>query len=158
MAEKKIYLTKEGQQKMEARLIQLKTVARPEVILKIKEARAQGDLSENAEYDAAKEEQGKIEGEITDLEETLRHAEIIDESTMTNDKVSFGSKVTVYDPSFDEESVYTIVGSQEADPMEDRISNESPIGAALMGHSVGETVTVQTPAGPLDLEIREIIR
>lgn len=158
MAEKKIYLTQEGYQKMKDRLAELKYTARPEVIAKIKEARAQGDLSENAEYDAAKEEQGKIEGEITDLEETLKVAEIIDESAMPTDKVSFGSKVTVYDKDFDEESVYTIVGSQEADPMEDRISNESPIGAALMGHAVGETVTVQTPAGTLELEIRNISR
>lgn len=157
MAEaKKILLTRAGVQKMEAELIELKTVKRQEVIQKIKEARAQGDLSENAEYDAAKEEQGKIEGAIAALEETLRRAEIIDEENVSTDKVSFGCTVLVYDKEFDEEVRYTIVGSQEANPMEDRISSESPIGMALMGASVGDVVTFDTPGGTSTLEVREI--
>ncbi len=157
MAEvKKILLTRAGVQKMEAELIELKTVKRQEVIQKIKEARAQGDLSENAEYDAAKEEQGKIEGEIAALEETLRRAEIIDEENVSTDRVSFGCSVLVYDREFDEEVRYTIVGSQEANPMEDRISSESPIGLALMGAAVGDVVTFETPGGTSTLEVRDI--
>lgn len=157
MAEvKKILLTRAGVQKMEAELIELKTVKRQEVIQKIKEARAQGDLSENAEYDAAKEEQGKIEGEIAALEETLRRAEIIDEENVSTDRVSFGCTVLVYDKEFDEEVSYTIVGSQEANPMEDRISSESPIGVALMGAAVGDVVTFETPGGTSTLEVRNI--
>ena len=157
MAEvKKILLTRAGVQKMDAELIELKTVKRQEVIQKIKEARAQGDLSENAEYDAAKEEQGKIEGEIAALEETLRRAEIIDEENVSTDRVSFGCTVLVYDKEFDEEVSYTIVGSQEANPMEDRISSESPIGVALMGAAVGDVVTFETPGGTSTLEVRNI--
>ena len=157
MAEvKKILLTRAGVQKMEAELIELKTVKRQEVIQKIKEARAQGDLSENAEYDAAKEEQGKIEGEIAALEETLRRAEIIDEENVSTDRVSFGCTVLVYDKEFNEEISYTIVGSQEANPMENRISSESPIGVALMGAAVGDVVTFETPGGTSTLEVREI--
>lgn len=156
--EKKIYLTKEGYESKQERLVQLKTVERPDVIRKIKEARAQGDLSENAEYDAAKELQGKIEGEIADLEALFQKAVIIDETNAPKDQVSFGSIVTVYDEEFDEEDVYTIVGSQEADPMNGRISNESPIGRALMNAKVGDTVQFETPGGTASLKIRKIER
>ena len=133
MAEaKKVVMTYDGLKKMEQELENLKTVRRKEVAEKIKEARGQGDLSENAEYDAAKEEQGEIESRIVQLENLLRNAEVIDEDVLKMDVVNLGSKVTVLDVEFDEEMEYTIVGSTEADPMNGRISNESPLGMALL--------------------------
>ena len=123
---------------------------------RIKEARAQGDLSENAEYSAAKELQGKLQGEIDEIENLLRYAEIVDESQMDHDSVSFGSSVKVYDEEFDEEIVYTIVGSSEADPMNNRISNESPVGAALIGAKPGDRVEFETPGGMMTLLVKEI--
>ena len=141
MAEaKKVVMTYDGLKKMEQELENLKTVRRKEVAEKIKEARGQGDLSENAEYDAAKEEQGEIESRIVQLENLLRNAEVIDEDVLKMDVVNLGSKVTVLDVEFDEEMEYTIVGSTEADPMNGRISNESPLGMALLGQKVGATV------------------
>ena len=140
MAEaKKVVMTYDGLKKMEQELENLKTVRRKEVAEKIKEARGQGDLSENAEYDAAKEEQGEIESRIVQLENLLRNAEVIDEDVLKMDVVNLGSKVTVLDVEFDEEMEYTIVGSTEADPMNGRISNESPLGMALLGQKVGAT-------------------
>lgn len=157
MAEaKKVVMTYEGLKKMEQELENLKTVRRKEVAEKIKEARGQGDLSENAEYDAAKEEQGEIESRIVQLENLLRNAEVIDEDVLKMDVVNLGSKVTVLDVEFDEEMEYTIVGSTEADPMNGRISNESPLGMALLGQKLGATVMADTPDGEVAFKILNI--
>lgn len=157
MAEaKKVVMTYDGLKKMEQELENLKTVRRKEVAEKIKEARGQGDLSENAEYDAAKEEQGEIESRIVQLENLLRNAEVIDEDVLKMDVVNLGSKVTVLDVEFDEEMEYTIVGSAEADPMNGRISNESPLGMALLGQKVGATVMADTPDGEVAFKILNI--
>ncbi len=153
MSEKKVVLTREGLEKLEKELHDLKTVRRKDVAEKIKEARGQGDLSENAEYDAAKEEQAEIEARIVVLEKMLRNAEIILEEEISKDVVSAGSKVTIFDYEFDEEVTYTIVGSAEADPMEYKISNESPLGSALLGHSAGDEVTFNSPAGESKVKI-----
>ncbi len=157
MAEaKKVVMTYDGLKKMEQELENLKTVRRKEVAEKIKEARGQGDLSENAEYDAAKEEQGEIESRIVQLENLLRNAEVIDEDVLKMDVVNLGSKVTVLDVEFDEEMEYSIVGSTEADPMNGRISNESPLGMALLGQKVGATVMADTPDGEVAFKILKI--
>lgn len=157
MAEaKKVVMTYDGLKKMEQELENLKTVRRKEVAEKIKEARGQGDLSENAEYDAAKEEQGEIESRIVQLENLLRNAEVIDEDVLKMDVVNLGSKVTVLDVEFDEEMEYTIVGSTEADPMNGRISNESPLSMALLGQKVGATVMADTPDGEVAFKILNI--
>ena len=157
MAEaKKVVMTYDGLKKMEQELENLKTVRRKEVAEKIKEARGQGDLSENAEYDAAKEEQGEIESRIVQLENLLRNAQVIDEDVLKMDVVNLGSKVTVLDVEFDEEMEYTIVGSTEADPMNGRISNESPLGMALLGQKVGATVMADTPDGEVAFKILNI--
>ncbi|MBQ2752494.1 MAG: transcription elongation factor GreA [Firmicutes bacterium] len=156
MAEKKVVLTVEGLKKMETELENLKTVRRKEVADKIKEARGQGDLSENAEYDAAKEEQAEIESRIVVLEKMLKNAEVIDEEEISNDIISIGSKVKIYDKEFEEELEYVIVGSAEANPMAGKISNESPVGRGLLGHKIGETIEVETPAGMVEFEILEI--
>lgn len=159
MAEaKKVVMTYDGLKKMEQELENLKTVRRKEVAEKIKEARGQGDLSENAEYDAAKEEQGEIESRIVQLENLLRNAEVIDEDVLKMDVVNLGSKVTVLDVEFDEEMEYTIVGSTEADPMNGRISNESPLGMALLGQKAGATVMADTPDGEVAFKILNIQR
>lgn len=159
MAEaKKVVMTYEGLKKMEQELENLKTVRRKDVAEKIKEARGQGDLSENAEYDAAKEEQGEIETRIVQLENLLRNAEVIDEEALKMDIVNLGSKVTVLDVEFDEEMEYTIVGSTEADPMNGRISNESPLGIALLGKKMGDSVMADTPDGEVEFKILSIQR
>lgn len=154
--EKPIKLTKSGAEKMQEELAELRNVRRPEVIQKIKEARAQGDLSENAEYDAAKEEQGKIESQIALLEATLGSAEVIDPKKLGTKSVSFGSTVRVYDEMFDEEVTYQIVGSLEAAPRENRISDDSPVGAALIGAKVGDQVSFETPGGTATLKVLKI--
>lgn len=154
--DKKIVLTYEGMQKMEKELTELKTVKRQEVAQKIKEARAQGDLSENAEYDAAKEEQGEIETRIAELEKLLRNAEIIDEDVINADVVQLGNRVKLWDEEFEEELEYSVVGSTEADPLEGRISNESPVGEALIGARVGDVIEVQTPGGVSTFKVLEI--
>ena len=156
MAEKKVVLTYEGLKKREEELEELKTVRRKEVAEKIKEARGQGDLSENAEYDAAKEEQGEIEARIALLEKMLRNAEVIDDEEVSNDKISVGSKVKVYDNEFEEEVEYVIVGSAEADPMENKISNESPVGHGLLGHVVGDNVVIKNPKGEISFKVLAI--
>lgn len=156
MSEKKVVLTYEGLKQREEELENLKTVRRKEVAEKIKEARGQGDLSENAEYDAAKEEQGEIESRIVQLENLLRNAEVIDEEQLKKDVVSLGSKVKVLDVEFDEEMEYTIVGSTEADPMNGRISNESPLGIALLGQKKGASVMADTPDGEVEFRILDI--
>ena len=153
MAEKKTVLTFEGLKKLEEELHELKVVRRKDVAGKIKEARGQGDLSENAEYDAAKEEQAEIEARIALIEKMLRNAEVIDEEDLDGDTVGIGNTVKVLDMEFNEEMEYTIVGSTEADPMGGRISNESPLGVALLSRKVGDTVTVDAPQGSIKYQI-----
>lgn len=154
--EKKIILTSAGLASLEEELENLKVVRRKEVAAKIKEARAQGDLSENAEYDAAKEEQAEIEARIATIEKMFRNVEVIDEDELNTGKVNLGNKVTVYDEEFEEEVTYTIVGPAEADPAGLKLSNESPLGMALMGHSVGDVVENNAPDGILKFKILEI--
>ena len=154
--EKKIILTSAGLASLEEELENLKVVRRKEVAAKIKEARAQGDLSENAEYDAAKEEQAEIEARIVTIENMLRNAEVIDEEELNTGKVNLGNKVTVFDEEFNEEITYTIVGPAEADPAELKLSNESPLGMALIGHSVGDVVENNAPDGVLKFKILDI--
>lgn len=152
---KKIILTHEGLENLEKELQELKVVRRKDVAAKIKEARGQGDLSENAEYDAAKEEQAEIEARIVTIENMLRNAEVIDSGNVT-DTVSIGNTIKLFDSAFEEEIEYTIVGSAEADPFNGKISNESPIGSAIIGHKVGDIVEVDTPDGTINLKILEI--
>ncbi len=154
---KTIILTNEGKLKLEEELQHLKVVRRAEVAAKIKEARAQGDLSENAEYDAAKEEQAEIESRITQIQNMLKKAEIINEEAFDKGIVNLGNKVKIYDNEFEEEDIYTIVGSAEADPMKGKISNESPIGRALLGHKPGDDVAVDTPDGTIVVKLLEIL-
>ncbi|WP_317854893.1 transcription elongation factor GreA [Chakrabartyella piscis] len=158
MMEKKVVLTYDGLKKLEEELENLKIVRRKDVAEKIKEARGQGDLSENAEYDSAKEEQAEIEARIVVLEKMLRNAEVIDDEEVSADVVSLGATVDVYDVEFDELMTYTIIGSAEADPMNGRISNESPVGMALLGHKVGEKLSIDTPDGEAIFEVRGIKR
>lgn len=153
---KQVILTYDGLKKLEEELDYLKSVKRPEVAEKIKQARAFGDLSENSEYDEAKNEQAFIEGRIATIEAMLRNAQVIDEEDIAIDKVSVGCTVKVYDEDFKEEAEYTIVGSTEADPMNNKISDESPIGKALLGKRVGDTVSVEVPAGIIKLKVLEI--
>lgn len=152
---KKIILTHEGLENLEQELQELKVVRRKDVAAKIKEARGQGDLSENAEYDAAKEEQAEIEARIVTIENMLRNAEVIDSGNVT-DTVSIGNTIKLFDNEFDEEIEYTIVGSAEADPFNGKISNESPIGMAIIGHKVGDVVEVEAPDGLISFKILEI--
>lgn len=158
MSNKEVLLTQEGYNKTEEELDYLKSVKRREVSERIKEAIAFGDLSENSEYDEAKNEQAKLEEKIAKLEELLRKAKIINEDEISLDTVNIGSIVKVDDKEFDEIVEYTIVGSAEADPYELRISNESPVGRALLGHKVGEVVEVQVPDGVIKYEILNIRR
>ncbi|MCL2225183.1 MAG: transcription elongation factor GreA [Defluviitaleaceae bacterium] len=157
MADKKTVLTYEGLKKLEEELHELKVVRRKDVAAKIKDARGQGDLSENAEYDAAKDEQAEIESRIALIEKILRNAEVIDEEDLDQDSVSVGSKVRVLDMEYNEEVEYSIVGSTESDPMGGRISNESPLGMALLSHKCGDTVTVDAPQGALQYKILQIV-
>ena len=156
MEEKKNIMTREGLKRYEDELHDLKVIKRIEVAQKIKEAREQGDLSENAEYDAAKDEQRDIEARIVELEKILKNVEVVDDEDITEDRVMVGSTVTILDMEFSEEETYKIVGSTEADSLRGKISNESPVGKALIGKSVGEVITVQTPAGEFDYKVMEI--
>ena len=156
MENKEIVLTDEGLLKLEQELESLKTVKRQEVAEKIKVARGFGDLSENAEYDAAKEEQAQIEARIVQLEKMLKNARVIDQDEIDLNTVSIGTRVTVYDEEFDEEVEYSIVGSTETDPDALKISDESPVGRALIGKNVGETVEIDTPGGTVSLKILSI--
>ncbi len=158
MADKEILLTLQGLKKIEEDLEQLKTVRRKEVAERIKEAIAFGDLSENSEYDEAKNEQAQLEEKILKLEMTLRKAKIIDEDEISKDIVTIGATVKVKDVEFDEIVEYTIVGSAEADPYELKISNESPVGKSLLGKKVGDIVQIQIPDGITKYEILEIKR
>ena len=156
--DKKNILTYEGLKKLEDQLENLKVVRRKEVSQKIKEAREQGDLSENAEYDAAKDEQRDIEARIEELEKILKNAEVVVEEEADLDKVSIGCSVKILDCEFDEELEYKIVGSTEANSLKGKISNESPVGKALLGKQVGDTVTVETPAGEFSYKVLSIHR
>jgi transcription elongation factor GreA len=154
LATEKVFpMTQAGKEKLEQELEQLKTVKRKEVVERIKIARSFGDLSENSEYDSAKEEQAFVEGRITTLENMIRNAKIIQEDEMQSDAVSLGRSVTFVELPDGEEETYTIVGSAEADPFEGKISNDSPIARSLMGKKVGEQVTVQTPGGEMNVRI-----
>ena len=156
MTDKKTVLTVEGLKKLERELQELKIVRRKDVAAKIKEARSQGDLSENAEYDAAKEEQAEIEARILLIEKMLKNAHIIDEDEIDTDSVNIGSKVKLMDFTDDVEVSYEIVGSTESDPLGGRISNESPLGVALLSKKLGDTVVVDAPQGQFKYEILEI--
>ena len=156
--DKKNLLTYEGLQKLESKLHNLKVVKRKEVAQKIKEAREQGDLSENAEYDAAKDEQRDIEARIDEIEKILKNAEVVVEEEVDLDKISVGCRVKILDMEYDEELDYKIVGSTEANSLKGKISNESPVGKALLGAKVGEVVTVETQAGDLNYKVLEIQR
>ena len=153
---KKNILTYEGLKRYEDELEELKVVKRKEVAQKIKEAREQGDLSENAEYDAAKDEQRDIEARIEELEKLLKNAEVVDEDEVDLDKISIGCRVKILDIEFDEELDYKIVGSTEANSLKGKISNESPVGHALMGHMVGDIVDVETQVGTIQYKVLEI--
>ena len=153
---KEQYLTPEGKKQIEEKLEYYKRVRRPEVIKKLGIAREFGDLSENAEYDAAKDEQALVESEIKKMEDLLLNAIIIDKSSIDCSKVQVGTTVKLYDEDFDEEVEYRIVGTDESDPKKFAISNASPLGAGLIGHRVGEFVTVSTPNGDSRYKILEI--
>ena len=155
---KKFIMTYEGVKKLEEELEYLKTVKRKEITEKIKVALGYGDLSENSEYDEAKNEQAQVEERIIKLESMIRRAVIIDESKIDSNVVTIGSIVKVNDMDFEEEVEYTIVGSAEADPMNFKISNESPVGSALLGKKVGDVVEVAVPSGVSKFEILEIRR
>ena len=156
MDNKQILLTDEGLLKLEQELEMLKTQKRQEVAEKIKVARGFGDLSENSEYDAAKEEQAQVEARIVQLENMLKNAKVIDEDEIDLNVVSVGTRVKVYDEEFEEELEYSIVGSTEADPDMNKISDESPVGRALIGRKIGETVDVETPGGTIQFKILSI--
>ena len=158
MEEKKNLLTYAGLKKLEEELHDLKVVKRKEVAEKIKEAREQGDLSENAEYDAAKDEQRDIEARIEELEAILKNAEVVVEDEVDFDKINIGCTVKVFDITFDEEMEFKLVGSTEANSLEGKISNESPVGQALMGKQIGDVVTVETQAGVMEYKVLDISR
>ena len=156
MAEQQYMMTQKGYDEAKEKLTYLQTVKRQEIVERIAEARSHGDLSENAEYDAARNEQAANELEIADLDYKLKNAVIIAENN-DNTTVHIGSKVRVYDEDLDEEEVYEITGSMEANAIENKISNESPVGAALLKHKKGDVVKVNAPDGEYKLVIREIL-
>ena len=158
MEAKKNILTYEGLKKYEDELENLKVVKRQEVAQKIKEAREQGDLSENAEYDAAKDEQRDIEARIDELEKILKNAEVIVEDEVDLDKINIGCQVKILDIEMNQELDYKIVGSTEANSLKGKISNESPVGRALIGAKTGDIVRVETPGGELEYQVLEIQR
>lgn len=156
MAEKKNILTYAGLKQLEDELQDLKVNRRREIAQKIKEAREQGDLSENAEYDAAKDEQRDIEARIEEIDKILKHAEVVHDDDMDYTKINIGCRVRILDMEFDEELDYKLVGSTEANSLQGKISNESPVGKALIGCSVDDVVEVETPGGVLKYKILEI--
>ena len=158
MAEQKKLLTYAGLKALEDELENLKVVKRKEVAAKIREAREQGDLSENAEYDAAKDEQRDIETRIEEIEKILKNAEVVVEDEVDLDKISVGCTVVLYDKEFDEEVEYKIVGSTEANSLAGKISNESPLWKALLGKKAGETIVVETQSGLLEFDVLKIDR
>lgn len=154
--EKKTILTTAGLKKYEDELEDLKVNRRREIAEKIKEAREQGDLSENAEYDAAKDEQRDIESRIEELEALLKNVEVVDETDVNLDKINVGCQVKILDVDENEEMDVSIVGASEADTLEDRIANDSPLGKALIGHGKGEIVNVEAPIGQIRYKILDI--
>lgn len=156
MPEKRSILTEEGLKKIEKQLENLKSVRRIEVAQRIKQAIDFGDISENSEYDDAKNEQAFIEGEILRLEKVLRESDVIHKEDGNNGTISLGNKVIVEDIEFKEKENYTLVGSAEADISEGKISNESPVGAAILGHKVGDTVNIKVPAGIIKYKIIKV--
>ena len=156
MSEQEVILTREGLKQLEDELENLSSVKRAEVKERLKEAIALGDLSENSEYDDAKNEQAFMEGRILELEKMIRNAKVIDEDAHQEGTVTVGSLVRVKDIEFDEINEYRLVGTVEADPMNNRISNESPVGRALLGRKKGEIVDVEVPAGIIKYEILEV--
>ena len=158
MADRKTILTYAGLKALEEELENLKVVKRKEVAAKIKEAREQGDLSENAEYDAAKDEQRDIEARIEEIEKILKNAEVVVEDEVDFDKINIGCSVLVYDKEFDEEIQFKIVGSTEANSLQGKISNESPVGQALLGKKVGDEIQVETQAGVMEYKVLKIER
>jgi len=158
MSEKKNILTYEGLRQLEDELHDLKVNQRKEVAQKIKEAREQGDLSENAEYDAAKDEQRDIESRIEEIDKILKNAEVVIEDEVEVDVINIGCKIRIYDIEYDEELEYKLVGSTEANSLKGKISNESPVGSALLGKRVGETVNVQIHSNTMQYKILEIQR
>lgn len=158
MTAKKTILTYAGLKALEDELENLKVVRRKEVAQKIKEAREQGDLSENAEYDAAKDEQRDIETRIEEIEKILKNAEIVDEDEVDLETINIGCQVRILDIEFDEELTYKIVGSTEANSLKGKISNESPVGKALLGKKVGELVSVETQVGVVQYKVLDIQR
>lgn len=155
MTDKPVYLTRDGRDKLQAEFDQLVKVTRMDVAKRIQQAKDLGDLSENAEYEAAKNEQAFVEGRIRQLQYQLANAQLIDEQTNGEKEIRIGSSVTVREED-GEEITYTIVGSAEARPADGRISNESPVGAALLGKRLNNKITVQTPAGPMKLKVVKI--
>lgn len=158
MAEKKTILTYSGLKALEMELEDLKVVKRKEVAVKIREAREQGDLSENAEYDAAKDEQRDIETRIEEIEKILKNVEVVDEDEVDLDKINVGCTVVLYDNEFEEEVEYRIVGSTEANSLAGKISNESPLGLALLGKKIGDDVVVETQFGTSEFKVLKIER
>ncbi|MBS4176252.1 transcription elongation factor GreA [Lederbergia citrea] len=157
MAREKVFpMTEAGKEKLEQELEYLKSVRRKEVVERIKIARSFGDLSENSEYDSAKEEQAFVEGRITTLENMIRNAKIIQDDELNSDTVTLGKTVTFVELPDGDEETYTIVGSAEADPFEGKISNDSPIAKSLLGHKVDQEVTVQTPGGEMRVRLVSI--
>ena len=153
---KQTTVSSEGLKKLQEELEYLKTTKRKEVAEAIKVARGFGDLSENSEYDEAKNEQGLVEARIAEIESMLKNVKVIDENAIATDRVNVGNRVKVYDETFEEELEYTIVGSSEANPMEFKISDESPIGKALIGAEIGEVVKAETPGGETVMKVLEI--
>jgi transcription elongation factor GreA len=153
--QEKIYLTPEGKKKLQVELAELEGPRRVEIAARLKSAIEMGDLSENADYHKAKEDQGFLEGKILEIKYTLRYAILIDESTAGNGKVTMGSKVTVQEEEYPPET-YFLVGSNEANPVENKISHISPLGKALLDKKVGDSVTINTPAGEYSVKILQI--
>ena len=156
MPEKSYPMTAEGKEKLQAELKNLKLVKRPEVIQRIKVARSFGDLSENSEYDAAKDEQSHVEDRIAQVEEMLKYAQVVDADSVDPNEVSVGKTITYTEVGTDDPETYTIVGSDESDPLNGKISNESPIAQALLGKKKGETVSITTPGGQFDVVINKV--
>ncbi len=156
MPEKSYPMTAEGKEKLQAELKNLKLVKRPEVIERIKVARSFGDLSENSEYDAAKDEQSHVEDRIAQVEDMLKYAQVVDADSVDPNEVSVGKTVTYTEVGTDDAETYTIVGSDESDPLNGKISNDSPIAQALLGKKKGETVSITTPGGQFDVIINNV--
>ncbi|SJZ85637.1 transcription elongation factor GreA [Pilibacter termitis] len=156
MAEKIFEMTREGYENLEKELDRLITVERPEVIERIKIARSYGDLSENSEYESARNEQALLEGKIAEIEKQIRFAQIVDSDAIAEDEVSIGKKVTFIELPNGEEEVYYIVGSAEANPLAGKISNESPVASAMIGKKIGDEVNISTPSGEMVIKIVKV--